>query len=140
MSVMHWTDKVHRLLTERRWSVEDLAKEAGFASGQTLRNAVNQRTNIGVSSGVRIAQALGVDMCWLFDGDDDGPARPAVRVTGDPSLDTLRLLWDVLEAIEARGERDGSPEAAATESIRRAGRPRKRDSVRPSRGRPPRRA
>lgn len=139
-----WVEKVHRLMEERRWNAETLAREAGFERGQALRNAMNQHSNIGVSRGLQLARALGVQMEWLFDDDDDGPPRLLVVQDGG-SLDSVRLLRDVLDAglnaLDGDGAgRPGSPEAAAQKPFARAGQRRTRGTAKPKRGRGGKRA
>lgn len=69
MPCMLFGDKLRGLAKLRRWSISQVAKAAGIAQ-QTLSSALNGH-GTQVKFAIKIAQAMGVPVEWLFDDSKD---------------------------------------------------------------------
>ena len=87
---MTHTQKIDGLLEDRGWPLRELARRTGFGR-ERIRRMTSQIPD-SVLCAIRIAQVLNVSAEWLFDDEQDWPARPSYPPPASPASEEVDLL------------------------------------------------
>lgn len=79
--------KISRLLEDR--SKADISGRAGFKSKIAISNIINKKSDVRVSTALKVARALNVPLDWLADDSQDWPP-PASASVLDQAMELIQ--------------------------------------------------